>query len=119
MYLTNVEPKNVFHVGWQFNEEHVPPEIVARVSDKNSPEGTGFQKSFPRDGQVLQINCVTQRVNLVLFLRASVNSNQPNARGHRHHPPYTIRKVPIQQDGCADDLEGNRRRKRATIRTKP
>ncbi len=29
VYLTNVEPKNVFHVGWQFNEEHVPSEVVA------------------------------------------------------------------------------------------
>ncbi len=45
--LANVETENVLHVGWQFNEEHVPSEIVARVSNQKGPEGNRSSDRLP------------------------------------------------------------------------
>lgn len=34
----NVELKHLLHVEWNLDEEHVPAEVIARVSNENSPE---------------------------------------------------------------------------------
>lgn len=54
-YLANIESENVLHVGRQFDEQHVPTEIVTGMRHQDGPERSGFQKGFPRYRQVLQI----------------------------------------------------------------
>jgi hypothetical protein len=53
--LANVESKNVFHIGGQFNKEHVPSEIVTRVSNQKGPERNRRSDCLPWNWQALYI----------------------------------------------------------------
>ena len=52
-YFANVEAEDVLHVRGQFDEEHVPAEILARVCNQNGPEGTRSENGLPRNRQLL------------------------------------------------------------------
>ena len=53
--LSDVEAEDVLHISGQLDEQHVPAEIVARVSDQNGPERTRSPHRPPWHRQILQI----------------------------------------------------------------
>ena len=60
--LADVETQDLFHVSGQFDEQHVPTEVVAHVRHQDGPERCWQEDRLPRNGQVLQ---QTKTFNLI------------------------------------------------------